>query len=78
MFEQNKNYTSLIWKGIQHLATLKYKSKRQPNIITVKGKNVTNSKNIANAFNNCFANIGPSLPKVIPKSKKQITVTTPH
>ena len=30
---------------------LKYKSKRQPNNITVKDKDVTNPTNIANAFN---------------------------
>ena len=30
--------TSLIWKGIRHLITLKHKSKKQPSIFTVKGK----------------------------------------
>ena len=60
----------MVWKGIQQLITLKYKSKRQPCIITVKGKDVTNPKNIANAFNNFFTNIGPSLSKTIPQSKK--------
>ena len=50
-FEKNKNDPSLICKGIQHFITLKHKSKRQPSIITVKGKDVTNPKNIADAFN---------------------------
>ena len=50
--------------------TLKHKSKIQPSIIIVKDKNVTNPKNIANAFNNFFTNIGPSLSKTIPQSKK--------
>ena len=50
--------------------TLKHKSKIQPSIINVKDKNVTNPKNIANAFNNFFTNIGPSLSKTIPQSKK--------
>ena len=69
-FEKNKNDTFLIWKGIRQLTTLKHKSKRQPSIITVKVKNVTNPKNIANAFNNFFTNIGPTLSKTIPQSKK--------
>ena len=69
-FEKNKNDTSLIWKGMQQLIMLKHESKRQPSIITVKGKDVTNPKNIANAFNNIFTNIGPSLSKTIPQSKK--------
>ena len=69
-FEKNKNDTSLIWKGIRQLITLKHKSKRQFSIITVKGKDVTNPKNISNAFNNFFTNIGLSLPKTILQSKK--------
>ena len=60
----------MIWKGIQQLIRLKHESKRQPSVITVKGKDVTNPKNIANAFNNFFTNIGPSLSKTIPQSKE--------
>ena len=79
-FEKNKNDTSLIWKGVRQLITLKHKNKRQPRIITVKGKDVTNPKNIANAFNNFFTNIGPSLSKTILQSKKNFTsfLITPH
>ena len=69
-FKKNKNDTSLIWKGIRQPITLKHKSKRQPSIITVKGKDITNPENIANAFNNFFTNIGPSLSKTILQSKK--------
>ena len=60
----------LIWKGNQHLIKLKNKIKTQPSIITVKSKGVTNPKNIFNAFNNFFTNIGPSLSKTISQSKK--------
>ena len=70
-FEKSKNDTSLIWKGIRQLITLKYKNKRQPSIITVKGNDVTNPKNIANAFNNFFTNIVPSSSKTICKSKQK-------
>ena len=78
-FEKNNN-TSLIWKVIQHLITLKYKSKRQPSIITVKGKDVTNPKNIVNALNNFSINTGPSLSRTIPQSKKNFKnfLITPH
>ena len=69
-FEKNKNDTSLIRKGVRQLIILKHKSKRQPSIITVKGKDVTNPKNIANAFNNFFINIDPSLSKTIPQSTR--------
>ena len=58
-------------KGIQQLIMLRHKrSKRQPSIITVKGKDITNPKNIVNALNNFSTNIGPSLSKTIPQSKK--------
>ena len=70
ILKKNKNNTSLIWKGIRQLITSKHKSKRQPSIITVKGKDLANPKNITNAFNNFFTNIGPSLSKTIPQSKK--------
>ena len=39
--------------------TLKHKSKRQPSTINVKGKDVTNPKNIANAFNIFFYKYRP-------------------
>ena len=70
----------MIWKVIRHLITLKHKSKRQPSIITVKGKDITNPKNIVNALNNFSTNIGPSLSKTIPQSKKNFKnfLITPH
>ena len=60
----------LIWKGNQQLITLKNKSKRETSINTVKSKGVTNPKNIFNAFNIFLTNVGPSLSKTIPQSKK--------
>ena len=68
-FEKNKNDQSLIMKGIRQLITLKHKNKRQPRIITVKGNDITNPKNITNTFNQFFTN---SLPKAIPQSRKKI------
>ena len=69
-FEKNKNDASLIWKGIWQLIILKHESKKHPSIITVKGTDVTNPKNVTNAFNNFFTNIGSSLSKTFPQSKK--------
>ena len=54
---------------------LKCQSQRKLNTITVKGKDVTNPKNIVNGFNNSFTNIGsPNLSKTIPKSKNEIKI----
>lgn len=65
-FEKNKNNKYFIWRGIQQLTSLKYKSSRQPNIITIKPREITNPKNIANDSNNFFTNIFPSFSKRIP------------
>ena len=69
-FDKNRNNTTLIWKGIRQLITLKSKSKIHPNIVKVKGKDITNPIEIPNAFNNFFINIGPNLSKTILDSSK--------
>ena len=69
-FDKIRNNTTLIWKGIWQLITLKSKSKAHPNIVKVKGKDITNPIEIANAFNNFFINIGPNLSKTILDSSK--------
>ena len=48
------------------LITLKSKSKVHPNIVNVKGKDITNTTDIANAFNNFFVDSVPNLSKTIP------------
>ena len=68
--DKNRNNTTLIWKGIRQLITIKSKSKVRPNIAKVRGKDITNPTVIANAFNNFFINIGPSLSKTILDSSK--------
>ena len=69
-FDKNHNNTTLIWKGIWQLITLKSRSKIHPNIVRVKGKDITNPLEIANAFNNFFMNVGPNLSKTILDSSK--------
>ena len=50
--DKYRNNTSLIWKGIWQLVTLKSKSKVHPNMVKVKDKDTTNPTEIANAVNN--------------------------
>ena len=69
-FDKNRNNTTLIWKGIWQLITLKSKSKVHPIIVKVKSKDITNSTDIANAFYSIFIDIGPNLSKTIPDSSK--------
>ena len=57
--DKNRNNTTLIWKGIWQLITLKSKSKIHPNIVKVKGKDIMNPTEIVNAFNNFFYKYWP-------------------
>ena len=50
---------------------LKCKGTRQHNILTKKGKDVTNPRDIANAFNNLSIDTGPTLSKTIPSSQNK-------
>ena len=50
---------------------VKCKGTRQHNILTKKGKDVTNPRDIANAFNNLSIDIGPTLSKTIPSSQNK-------
>ena len=56
---------------IRQLVTLKPKSKIHPNIVKVKGKDIRNPTETANAYNNCFyIDVGPNLPNAIPGPSK--------
>ena len=64
---------------------LKCKDTRQHNILTIKGKDATNPRDIANTFNKLFINIRPSLSKTTPsfaenRSQNSFAVkpTTPY
>ena len=70
LFDKNRSNTTLIWKGIRRLITLKSKSKIHSNIAKVKGKDITNTIEIANAFNHFVINIGPNLSRTILGSSK--------
>ena len=64
-FDKNHNNTTLIWKGIRQLITLKPKSKVHSNIVKVKGKDITNPTELLMLS----TNIGPNLSKTIDSSK---------
>ena len=67
-FDKNRNNTTLIWKGIWEF--IQMNSGIYPNIVKVKGKDITNPTDITNVFNNFFIVIDPNLLKTIPQSSK--------
>ena len=59
------------WKGIRQLVNIKNPSISNITQINLHGTNVTDPKQIANAFNNFFVNVGPNTGKSIPTSFKK-------
>jgi hypothetical protein len=53
-FANNKYNIKNTWKGIKQLITLKHQPYLVPNLLEVENLKLTNSKSIANAFNNYF------------------------
>ncbi len=65
-FANNKYNIKNTWKGIKQLITLKNQPYSVPNLLRVDNLNLTNSKLIADAFNNYFSNIGSNIANTIP------------
>ena len=55
-----------MWIGIKRIITYKAKSNQIPTKVYYNNTDLTEPKAIANAFNQCFANIGNNLAKSIP------------
>ena len=72
-FEQSKNDMKKTWKGIRQLVNIKNPSISNITQINSSGTNVTDPKQIANAFNNFFVNVGRNTGKSIPTSSKNPT-----
>ena len=60
-------------KGIRQLVNIKNPSNSNITQINLNGTNLTDPKQIANAFNNFFVNVGPNTGKSIPISFKNPT-----
>ena len=65
-FKNSMGNIKNIWKGIKQLVTLKQSSTFHPSMIEINNKKLINSKEIANAFNNYFSNVGSSIANNIP------------
>ena len=66
-FENCKNNMKKTWKGINDLIRSNNKSTKV-NYILQNNQSITEPKIMANAFNNFFANVGPTIDKEIPKT----------
>ena len=63
-FDESKNDMKKTWKkGIRQLVNIKNPSNSNITQINLNGTNTTDPKQIANAFNNFFVNVGPNTGK---------------
>ena len=62
----NKTNVKNIWSGIRKLITNKSKGCSVPSKLIIDGNDITDSKDIANAFKNFFTNVGTNLAQEIP------------
>ena len=65
-FHVSKSDSKRVWKGIRQLVNLKSRSGSTPTKLPVEDVELNDSKSMADAFNNFFANIGNNLTKNIP------------
>ena len=67
-FENNREKSSEIWKGIRNLVNVKSASKTNINLFDNDRNLISDQKNIANKFNNYFVNVGISIENNIPET----------
>ena len=61
------------WKWIKQLNSIKSRKTQCPNNIVVNNRNITDSREIADVFNEYFASIGPKLAQSISRVNKSYT-----
>ena len=67
-FQENNNNINKTWKGIKSIVNVNNKKNSQITQLKSDGKSLTSDQDIANEFNNFFANIGPLTEKCIPRN----------
>lgn len=70
LLESSSNDSKKQWETCKEILGTKQQEQSLPDQFQSQGKNITNSKEIANAFNEFFTTVGPNLAKKIKKSKK--------
>ena len=74
----NASNIKIIWRGIRKLITLKPMGSSVPSKILLNQTELTDSKNIANAFKDFFTNMGKNLSLIIPEVVKSLLPYLPN
>ena len=69
-FQNNKNKSSIIWKGIRSLVNIKNSTNKTISIIDDNGRKLDTPLSISSLFNTYFVNVGPNIDKKIPITNK--------
>ena len=75
-FEENLNDMKQTWKGIKEIININNKTQTQISQLVYQGKPLNDNKDMANAFNEFFTNVGTDLDKEIPKANIKKDSTT--
>ena len=66
-FEEHNTNIKKTWEGIRKIVNVKKSTKFSISHLSINGKIVDDSLDIANSFNDFFVNVGPETEKTIPK-----------
>ena len=78
-FSENLNNLKNTWKGIKELINIKSNTNIKPNSLHVNNQTLTDESEIADSFNEFFANVAEKLSqKIIPSRKKFTDFLTNH
>lgn len=69
-FNENANNIKNTWKGIKDIITLRPKNAKTPTKLVVDNTTLSDTRNIANAFNDYFSKIGDQLANSIPETHR--------
>ena len=76
-FKINKMNIKKIWSGIREIVNIRNNISPKITQLNVNGKAIDNPNDVANQFNNFFANVGPLTESSIPRSENIPPPPTP-
>ena len=74
MLEKQKANAKETWKVLNEVINKRKNKRTYPEYFIKSNKRISQKEDIANGFNNFFANVGPNLAKNIPLPKNDTTI----
>ena len=78
MLEEHKHNSKQIWKLLKHAIGKENNTTNLPEMFNINNKSVNNKNEIAEGFNNFFANIGYNVNHNVPRADRDFTTYMPY